>query len=409
MRIVYFAEIFPSKSETWVHHEIMALQGLGCTVQVFATHPKPRSVPAQLAHFVDITTYLPELQWEWRHSLRAMIDRHVLVPVLSGLSTDCRGFRRKAQVLRDLIYAARFAPSMLRFRPNLLVAHFAGTRTNLALFLSLYSRIPFVFKMHASDVFNRVALFRLKTTKAARIFTISDYNIKFISSRYPDIDTARFERHACGIPLSEYPFQPVRLKSGMPTILAVGRLVRMKGFDVLLRASSIMVKQGLTHRVVILGDGPERDRLEELVWKLGLGEVVELRGYASPSEVRRIVQSAAMFVLPAVWDRSAGTMDGVPVALMEAMAMGVQVISTTTSGIPELITDGVSGLLASPNDPEDLARKIMHGLNMSMAERQIMLQSARRKIEEEHDVHTLTWSLLRLLETEVQEYAIAVS
>ncbi len=394
LRIAYFAEIFPSKSETWVHHEIAALQSLGCIVHVFATHPKPQNIPSELTHFCDLTTYLPEIHTDKYTCIKTLGKHRWLQPVFKGFISDCPSLRHKSQVIRDLFYAIRFAPDVLHFKPDLLFAHFAASRANIALFLSLISRIPFAIKMHAVDIFNRVALFRLKTTKAARVLTISDYNINFIGSHYPDINIAHFKRHACGIPLNEYQFQPIKSVVGVPIILAVGRLVRMKGFDILLQASHILINQGFQHRIIILGDGPEMAPLERLCSKLDLAKVVELRGYTRPNEVNTLLRTAALFVLPSVWDPVAGTQDGIPVALMEAMALGVPVVSTLTSGIPELIQDDVNGLLAIPNDEESLALRIKYGCEMGSAARIEMLNMARQKIEADHDIEKLTEILL---------------
>ena len=398
LRIAYFAEIFPSKSETWVHHEIIALQRLGSSVRVFATHPKPENVPSELTHFFGLTTYLPELRSEWLACMKTLGEPSLLKPVLAGVIRDTPSFRLKAQVIRDLIYASKFFPAVSHFNPDVFFAHFAGTRANIALFSSLISEVPFAIKMHASDVFGRCARFRLKTTRAAHILTISDYNINFMRRHYPDVSATRFDRHACGIPLHEYPFQPVQSINGTPIIMAVGRLVRMKGFDVLLRASRILLNREFQHRVVILGDGPERTSLERLRVKLSLDEVVELKGHASPNEVRKMLRTAALFVLPAIWDPIDGTQDGVPVALMEAIALGVPVVSTTISGIPELIQDGVNGLLVAPNDADALAQQIKYGCEMSGDARVEMLRRARQKIETDHDIEKLTAHLLKMFE-----------
>ncbi|MCX7166535.1 MAG: glycosyltransferase [Rhodocyclales bacterium] len=398
LRIAFIAEIFPSKSETWVHHEIDALKRMGCTVQVFATHAKPENIPSELIHFVALTTYLPELCAEWRSCFKTLSEPSLLKPVLAGLIGDCSGVRRRAQVIRDLFYVSILTPAISHFQPDILYSHFAGTRSNIALFYSLISKVPFVIKLHAGDIFNRVALFRLKSANAASMLTISGYNINFIRSHYPDVNASCFEQHACGILLPEFPFQPVYAVHGMPMILAVGRLVRMKGFDVLLRASRILLDEGFQHRVVIIGDGPEWPRLERLRSRLNLDEVVDLKGYVSPTGVRTELSTATVFALPAVWDSAAKTQDGIPVSLMEAMALGVLVVSTTTSGIPELIQDGVSGLLAGPNDPAALAQKIRFGCEIGGVARLEMLRMARKKVEADHDAEKLTAQLLNIFE-----------
>lgn len=401
MRIAYFAEIFPSMSETWIHHEILELQRLGCTVRVFATHPRPNSVPDELRGFFGITTYLPELSRSRTKAVWRILKPCLFLPVAQGLMCDANGLRRKAQVFRDLVYAGFLIPFVKDFSPDFLFAHFAGTRTNLAMFCSAIGGFPFGFKMHALDVFRRAALFRLKVARSAQIMTISRYNIEFIRQHHPDIDISRFQEHACGIPLHNYPYQSFRQVSDVPTILGVGRLVRMKGFDVLLKASRLLLDLGFRHRVVVIGHGPEREALECLCLSLGLRDTVAFKGYVGPHEVRDTLISATVFVLPAVWDPIGGTQDGIPVALMEAMALGVPVVSTTISGIPELVESGVTGFLSPPNDHVDLATQIKRCCELDDESREIMLTTARRKVEQNHDARRLTSSLLSMLKSSV--------
>lgn len=397
VRIAYFAEIFPSGSETWVHHEIEELQRQGCSVQVLATHPRPVRLPPELQPLTEITTYLPEFSRPRLAMALPLLRLAARPDLLSGWVFDTAGLRLKGQVLRDLVLASQAVPWLREFRPDVLFAHFGASRTNLAMFASLLTGIPFAFKMHAGDVFTRPALLEMKSRLAAAILTISDYNIRYIREHFPGIDTSRLRKHACGIPLDRYPYQADRPEPGTPTLLAVGRLVRMKGFDTLIRASRILLDQGFTHRLVIIGDGPQRQALESLCAELTLTDTTEFRGYCSPDAVRQNLLAASLFALPAVWDTETGTQDGIPVALMEAMALGVPVVSTTTSGIPELIQDHVSGFLAVPGDPASLAAAIHRCCELGREQQGAMLRQARLTIERAHDSGTLTGELHNLL------------
>jgi glycosyltransferase involved in cell wall biosynthesis len=397
MRIAYFAEIFPSGSETWVHHEIEELQRRGCTVQVFATHPRPSCLPPELQPFTEITTYLPEFSVPLHGMALPLLRLATRPDLLHDWAFDTAGLRLKGQVLRDLGLASRAIPWLGEFKPDVVFAHFGASRTNLAMFASMLTGTPFAFKMHAGDVFTRPALLGLKTRHAAAILTISDCNIRYIREHYPDVDSARLRKHACGIPLDRYPFRADRPEPDNPTLLAVGRLVKMKGFDTLLRASRILFDQGFAHRLVVIGDGPQRPALESLCAELALTETTDFKGYCSPDEVRENLLAASLFALPAVWDAETGTQDGIPVALMEAMAFGIPAVSTTTSGIPELIEDNVSGFLAVPGDPASLAAAIRRCCDLGSEEQCGMLRRARLTIERAHDIRGLTGELHDLL------------
>ena len=403
-RIAYFAEIFPSKSETWIHHEIDELLRLGCEVCVFATHPRPDRLAEELKRFAEMTIYLPEQMRSVVAGLREIARRSLLLPVIKGFISDAPTIRLKTQVLRDLLFAGFLCPHVRQFDPDILFAHFGGSRTNLAMFHSLLIGKPFAFKMHAADVFTRVALFRLKSNLAKYVGTISRFNIDFMGKSYPDIDVSRFSIHKCGLPLGTFAYTPKSTLSSPPRLVSVGRMMRTKGFDVLIRASYEMNRRGITHSLMIIGDGPQRPELEGLIDSLGLRDTVRLPGYCSPSEVQRTLREADAFVLPVVWDPVLNIPEGVPVALMEAMAMGLPVVSARTAGIPELIEDGISGFLAKPGDSTDLATVIGRLLELSESERAKMTRAAREKIVADHDIEKLTehlyLSLLKLIVTE---------
>ena len=394
-KIVYFAEIFPSKSETWVHNEINELVNLGCTVQVFATHPKPELIPDEHHALYSMTQFLDKYKLNMISIFRVMMNKELICQVSKGLLFDCNSWRLRAQVLRDILYIMRFLPALDAFSPDIVVSHFAGTRTNLTLLYNFISETPFIFKMHAADVFNRTALFNLKVNRATNCLTISDYNISYIKHNYPDINYQRFEKHSCGINLDEFDFLPKTKHQTTSHILAVGRLVPMKGFKYLIEASHLLLNKGVDFQVIIIGDGPEKNSLEQLISNYGLHSIVKLAGYHPPSTIRKTLLESDLFVLPCVWDTFAKSQDGIPVALMEAMAVGVPVVSTLTSGIPELISDGVNGFIATPNNAKSLSDKLEQSLRLDEKSRNLMLRHARETIIKRHNIKILTQELMQ--------------
>lgn len=392
-RIAYFAEIFPSKSETWIHHEIDELRRLGWEVRVFATHPRPCDVAEELKYLQSCTVYLPELPKQIGRAIRCLFDRRLLVPVLKGVLTDTSILRQKAQVLRDILYTGLLFDEVQRFAPDILFAHFAGTRTNLAVFHSLLSGLPYGFKMHAADVFTRVGLLRLKCKHAVWIGTISNFNLTFLKRVNPEVDFAKLNIHKCGLPLDRFAYAPKEKPSVPRRMVAVGRMVRTKGFDTLVKASHELRQRGIDHTLIIIGDGPQRPELERLIESLGLHDAVRLPGYCSPREVQTALAEADAFVLPVGWDPTLKIPEGVPVALMEAMAVGIPVVSGRTAGIPELIEDGITGFLANPGDPSDLAEVVARLFSLSNEDRGSLTLAARQKIVSEHDIVALTRDL----------------
>ncbi|MBX3349510.1 MAG: glycosyltransferase, partial [Nitrospira sp.] len=317
----------------------------------------------------------------------------LLLPVLKGLLTDTLTLRHKAQVLRDILYTGLLFDEVQLFAPDILFAHFAGTRTNLAMFHSLLSGVPYGFKMHAADVFTRVGLLRLKCKHAAWIGTISNFNLTFLKRVNPEIDFSKVNIHKCGLPLDRFAYSP-KEKSTVPRrMVAVGRMVRTKGFDTLVKASHELRQRGIDHTLIIIGDGPQRPELERLISSLGLHDTVRLLGYCSPREVQAILAEADAFVLPVGWDPILKIPEGVPVALMEAMAVGIPVVSGRTAGIPELIADGMTGFLANSGDPSDLAEVVDRVFWLPSEDRGTLTLAAREKIVSDHDIVSLTHDL----------------
>lgn len=170
------------------------------------------------------------------------------------------------------------------------------------------------------------------------------------------------------------------------TVLFVGRLVERKGVDVLLNAAALLEPRH-DIRVIIVGDGPERGRLEAYAAGRGLGALVQFRGRVSPAELERAYASAQVCVLPAVVD-SRGDTEGLGVVLLEAMSYGVPVIGSDIGGITDIIADGTTGLLVPPGDPAALAATIERVLRDPELARRLA-EAGYRRVQEQ-----FTWDAI---------------
>jgi colanic acid/amylovoran biosynthesis glycosyltransferase len=236
-------------------------------------------------------------------------------------------------------------------------AHFAGMAARTAFWIGRFFPISFSVTAHANDVFVprdfQIGLDKL--VNAARlIVTETDYAERFLRERFPD-SANRVHRIYNGLDLTL--FKRADLSSTPPLIVAVGRLIAKKGFVDLLRACRLLSERGKSFRCEIVGEGPLERELHEEIARLDLQDCVELPGPKPQTEIREHLAVASVFVLPSVIDPEGG-MDNLPTVIMEAMAAGLPVVSTSIGGIPEMVIENETGFLVPPGDLAALASAI---------------------------------------------------
>jgi colanic acid/amylovoran biosynthesis glycosyltransferase len=242
------------------------------------------------------------------------------------------------------------------------------------MYASAISGAPFTIVGHANDIFQRPLLLKEKAKRAKQFLTISEYNRQTLIAL--GIPREKLSVVRCGVSFDvrsvERPWQC------HPTlhIGSIGRLVEKKGFDVLLRAVATLKKKDYSINVSLAGEGPLKQDLMDLAKQLSISDRVDFIGAVAHSEVAAWMESLDVFVLACKKDRN-GDMDGIPVVLMEAMARGIPVISSDLSGIPELVIHGQTGLLAKPNDSDDLADKIETLLNSALLANSLIGNASR--------------------------------
>jgi glycosyltransferase involved in cell wall biosynthesis len=258
-------------------------------------------------------------------------------------------------LLYRFMVAARAARILLDENCTHLHVHFAHIPTDIAMYAAGLSAIPFSFTAHANDIFERGWLLEQKVRRAKFAVTISEHNRQFLIEKGCPENKIHVVR--CGVDPGAFAAGHARPPHPIPKIGTLGRMVEKKGIDDLIRACQILKDQNRAFHLEIVGDGPMQSELQALVSDGDLAEQVHFKGPLAHEQVPEWLQGLDMFVLACKKDRY-GDMDGIPVVLMEAMLAGVPVISCRISGIPELIEDGQSGLLAEPEDPAELARAI---------------------------------------------------
>ena len=298
---------------------------------------------------------------------------------------------RSLPSLRHAIEGLWLARDLRRNGVGHLHAHFIHSPAAVAYLAFLAAGPPFSVTAHAKDLYTTLPRnLRIRARAARFIITCTRFNAAHLAG----IVSAGMHVVYHGTDLRR--FAPDRSDVEPQRILSVGRLVTKKGFNDLVDALGLLQKKGLRIRADIYGGGPLRDELEARALRLGLEGRLTFHGARLQDEIRAAYRRAAVFVLaPVVMDD--GDRDGIPNVLVEAMASGVPVVATRISGIPELITDGIDGLLVNEHDPVALAGAIERVLLDSELGARLG-RAGRRRVERDFDLVANTRRLRALFE-----------
>jgi colanic acid/amylovoran biosynthesis glycosyltransferase len=363
-KIAYLAPEIPALSATFVYNEILGLEKRGWEIVPISVHV-PRSVAQEgkVRGIAARTRYLyREPGWRFIATNIGMLFRGPLrYPRAMFLALgDALRIGLTTHVGMGLLYrfwvASRVAAILKKENCRHLHVHFAHIPTDIAMYASVMSGVPFTFTSHANDLFERGWLLSQKVARARFAATISEHNRRFLMNQGAPAEKIHVIR--CGVDAGAFASRPAKSLNEPPRLGTLGRMVEKKGFDTLVQACGFLNTQGNRFHLEIAGDGPLQNDLQERVRSLDLTTMISFLGPLPHDRVPEWLQSLDLFVLPCKKD-TRGDMDGIPVVLMEAMLSGIPVISTRLSGIPELVEDENTGLLAQPDDPQELARAIV--------------------------------------------------
>lgn len=358
MTILHLISTFPPLTETFVLREIRQLRKTGLNVIIGQLRPLHRTPPAK--GFEDLSPLVNGAGWFSLEMLKSLAFFTLRKPrqlaeclrIVLGSFGQPQHF---AKMLYVLLSSMRLGYSLRNFPIEFVRADFLHTQALAARFLKSLLGVPYGITAYTVVVYYKLAILEEITREAAFLVADTWQTKRFLLSMGVSPKMIHLIRN--GVSPEEFPARNGLAAAGSAVILAVGSLIPKKGFDVLLRACAILHARGIQFRCVIIGDGSERQKLDNLKTSLGLDGCVEMLGYRTLAELRDWYYRATMLVMPSVVS-STGESDGLPTVVIEALASGLPVVGTETAAIPEIIQDGVNGFLVKTNAPEPLADQV---------------------------------------------------
>ncbi len=358
-RITYVIGTYPSLTTTFIDREISALIARDVDVRVVSLRrPHTDLSDAQQALAARTEYVLPvrplsmigsQLTWLLRRPV-------TYIRLLAYLLTRRHGQASRRKTVAHFVMGVDVA-RRLRGRPDGRIhAHFADRAATVALVASRLLGTTYSLTAHANDIYLSPTLLETKIANSAVTVTCTEYNLRHLRDTLGREAGRRVRRIYHGLDLERY--TSIRPATGStPLVVSVGQLKEKKGLRHLVEAMAILRDRGFDTECSIVGEGPLRSDLEALIRELRIEDRVRLTGALPHPEVIDQYRNARMFVLPCVIAED-GDRDGIPNAILEAMAAGVPVISTPISGIPEAVKDEESGLLVETANSQRLADAI---------------------------------------------------
>ena len=401
MRIAYIMSRFPLLSETFILREMDEFERQGGEILLFPL----------ICQEQDLTHYDAEL-WLERRNCIPFMDIHVLGSLIKTFIKNPLKFitvlikivfwnlPSPKFLLRTLILfpkAIRTANKIETENIDHLHVHYASHPALVAYIIHQFTGISYSITIHSHDIYDNHVMLKQKLGAAKFLVTISNFNLDYLVKLLGNwVGKKVFVIHS-GVNLSEFVPQKVRNPNNSHKfiLLQIGSLHWKKGQTYFLKALKLLDSEIDNLQVQIIGDGPERKKLERMIRELGLTNKVELLGAKTQSEVKQLLINADCYIQTSV-------SEGIPVALMEALACELPVISTNITGIPELVIHGKTGILIPPKDVAAIADAIKYIFNNPDLAKKFG-KAGRRRVESEFNLQNNVSKLIDLFQAKIFE------
>lgn len=391
-RIAYVMSRFPKITETFVLYEMMAVERCGLEVELYPLIRERSAVMHQEAErWVARARFTPWLSPSMLRSHGHYLLRRPFTyfAILWTLLVQNLGSRRfLAGAIAFFPKAVHIAWLMQRQGISHIHAHFASHPAAVAYVVSRLSDIPFSFTAHGSDLHRDQHMLGVKVRQAAFVAAISDYNRKMLIEHAGQETAHKVKIVHCGVDTDRFAGDTTQWDESQRNLhtaamICIGTMHEVKGQRYLIEACRLLSQRGVGFHLHLVGDGPDLEERKAQAAEAGLGEQITFHGRRTRDEIIDLLRKMDVAIAPSV-PTSDGRREGIPVVLMEAMAMQVPVVSSRLSGIPELVIHRETGLLTEPGDITALAAAI-EDLIANPRLRRRLAQAGRDKVLHEFD------------------------
>lgn len=391
-KLLFMSGTLPARSETFVYREIFALRSLGAQIETASVHSSEKGLGTQgLEQMANATI---QIYARGKTALIADAMHEFLgAPCITAktvlLFINDAVFRHQSSIIGKLkiiwqgIAGLALARRIRKKKIAHVHAHMAHVPTTIAMYAAKQCHISFSFTGHANDLFPNRSLLKEKIQRALFVNCISHWHRRFYREFFPKSND-QLPIVRCGLDTKSITVAPEHKKNNKIKLLGVGRLVKKKGFDVLIKAADKIAKEtAVDLELTIAGSGPEENALKQLVSTSQDPTNIKLAGEITNESALKMMAECDIFVLPCKITQS-GDRDGIPVVLMEAMSRARCVIAGDLVTLRELIADNETGILLPKTEVQILADKLIRLIENPQLIQRIGL-NARKVIEKEYD------------------------
>ncbi len=400
MIIAYLVNQYPKVSHSFVRREVAAVESCGIKVARFSI----RSCESELVDGADkleqeLTKVI--LGVGVQGLVLALLRVALTKPIafLEALRLTFKiGWHSERGIILHLAYLAEACAVLNWFAEQGIAhvhAHFGTNSTTVAMLCRVLGGPTYSFTVHGPEEFDKATLLSLedKIKRSTFVAAVSSFGKSQLFRWCDRTLWSKIHVIHCGVDAAflAHPHVPI---PAAPRLVCIGRLSEQKGHLLLLEAANLLAVTGLDFKLVFVGDGPLRSEIEQQIVQLKLQNHIEITGWASSDEVREQLLASRAMVLPSF-------AEGLPVVIMESLALNRPVISTYVAGIPELVEPGVCGWLVPPGSAEILAVAMRAALESPLEKLEEMGKAGAERVAQQHNVDLEAKKLVALFESAI--------